>query len=104
MDRDREIRRALTAFVTFLAMLVLIVAVTLIVTGCAASGQAEELVVDENPPAPLQTRTYDMEMDKHPWRATKVYDATSGRSWWLLRRENTHDYVVLEGGGNVPVG
>ncbi len=105
MDRDREIRRALTAFVTFLAMLVLIVAITLIVTGCAQNGQrTDELCVDENPPAPLQARTYDMELDGGPWKATKVYDATSGHSWWLLRRENTGSYVVLEVGGNVPVG
>ena len=105
LDRKREIRRAVAAFVTFLAMLVLIVAVTLIVTGCAQNGQrTDELSVDENPPAPLQTRTYDMKLEELPWKATKVYDATSGRSWWLLRRVNTSSYVVLEVGGNVPVG
>ena len=88
MDGDREIRRALAAFVTFLAMLVLIVAVTLIATGCAQDGQ----------------RTYDLELEERQWKATKVYDATSGRSWWLLRRENSSNYLVLEGGDNVSVG
>ena len=105
MDRKREIRKAVAAFVTFLAVLVLIVVVTLVATGCAQNGQrTDELAVDENPPAPLQTRTYDAEIDGEKWTATKVYDATSGRSWWLMHKLYTSGYVVLEVGGNVPVG
>ena len=105
MDRKMEIRRAVAAFVAFLAVLVLMAAVALVVTGCAQNGQrTDELAVDENPPAPLQTRTYDAEIDGEKWTATKVYDATSGRSWWLMHRLYTSGYVVLEVGGNVPVG
>lgn len=108
MRLDREIRnawvRAIVSAMAFVLALALTCALLCSVTGCAASGQAEELVVDENPPAPLQTRTYDMELEELPWKATKVYDATSGRSWWLLRRVNSSNYIVLEGASNVPVG
>ena len=109
MDFDKEVLRAqvrafLSAFAFVLAV-ALLAALVCGLTGCAQNGQrTDELVVDENPPAPLQTRTYDAEIDGEKWTATKVYDATSGRSWWLLRRENTSNYLVLEGGGNVSVG
>jgi len=109
LDFDKEVLRAqvrafLSAFAFVLAV-ALLAALVCGLTGCAQNGQrTDELVVDENPPAPLQTRTYDAEIDGEKWTATKVYDATSGRSWWLLRRENTSNYLVLEGGGNVSVG
>jgi hypothetical protein len=105
LDFDKEVLRAqVRAFLSAFAFVIAVAIATALVcglTGCAADG---ELAVDENPPAPLQTRTYDMELEELPWKATKVYDATSGRSWWLLRRVNTSSYVVLEVGGNVPVG
>ena len=107
---ENEVRHALirTAFWVACFVLALAAATALVcgMTGCAVEEKSPDgaLVVDENPPAPLQTRTYDMELEERPWKATKVYDATSGCSWWLLRRENSSSYIVLEGGGNVPVG
>ena len=107
---ENEVRHALIRTALWVACFVLaLAAATALVcgmTGCAVEEKSPDgsLVVDENPPAPLQTRTYDMEADGYGWKATKVYDATSGRSWWLLRRENTSAYVVLEVGGNVSVG
>jgi hypothetical protein len=105
LDFDKEVLRAqVRAFLSAFAFVIAVAIATALVcglTGCAADG---ELAVDENPPAPLQTMTYDMELEELPWKATKVYDATSGRSWWLLRRENTSSYVVLGGASNVPVG
>ena len=106
-DKD-ELREMVRAFLSAFAFVLAVAIATALVcglTGCAQNGQRTgELVVDENPPAPLQTRTYDMELDGYGWTATKVYDATSGRSWWLLRRVNSSNYIVLEVGGNVPVG
>ena len=96
-DFDRDVLLAqLRAFLSAFAFVIAVVIATALVcglTGCAADGG---MMVDEDPPAPLQTRTYDMELEELPWKATKVYDATSGDSWWLLRRENTSNYVVLD--------
>jgi len=105
LDFDKEVLRAqvrafLSAF-AFVIAVALLAALVCGLTGCAADG---ELTVDENPPAPLQTRTYDMELDEQQWTATKVYDTTTGGSWWMLRKEYTSNYVVLEGASNVPVG
>ena len=105
MDSDKDaLREMVKAFLSafaFVLAVALLAALVCGLTGCADGG---ELTVDENPPAPLQTRTYDMELEELPWKATKVYDATSGQSWWLLRRVNSSNYLVLEGGGNVSVG
>lgn len=106
MDFDKEVLQAqVRAFLSAFAFVIAVAIATALVcglTGCAADGG--ELAVDENPPAPLQTRTYDAEIDGEKWTATKVYDATSGRSWWLMHKLYTSGYVVLEVGGNVPVG
>ena len=105
LDFDKEVLRAqVRAFLSAFAFVIAVAIATALVcglTGCAVDG---EPAVDENPPAPLQTRTYDAEIDGEKWTATKVYDATSGRSWWLMHRLYTSGYVVLEGESNVPVG
>ena len=93
--------RSILKFTVYLLMAIAVALICALTTSlCSCSADNGE----EHPPAPLQSTTYDTEIDGEKWTATKVYDATSGRSWWLMHRLYTSGYVVLEGESNVPVG
>ena len=88
-DKDalREMVKAFLSAFAFVIAVALLAALVCGLTGCAADGG--ELVVDENPPAPLQTRTYDAEIDGdlealvkllHKVRVSKVVHRVDARN------------------------
>lgn len=95
--------RSILKFTVYLLMAIAVALICALATSlCSCS--ADKGNTEEHPPAPLQSTTYDMEIDGETWTATKVYDTTTGGSWWMLHKEYTGKYVVLEGASNVPVG
>jgi hypothetical protein len=80
-------------------LIVIVLAIALIMAGCALSKGCERADATERPPAPLQIDTYASKGGYDAIR--RVYDATTGHTWWVLEREigRQSQHVVLDTAG-----
>lgn len=101
----RDCARAVVAKVAKCVLVAaLFCAIAALFAGCADAGYADTSHPDL-PPCPLEVDTYRRETSTFTYTDMRVYDCTTGHTWWLLDTGHSSPrYVVLDTAGTEDVG